>query len=203
MLSRSILTILALGGLFACTAQLGNSSRTVSTPTVAMSSRPIADTSPTAQLSNQSKLTLNSIGNVHVGMTLAEASKAAGIPLISEEPVPESRQCNYAAPQPGIEGLDFMLDGDRIVRINVTGKSSISTLSGAKIGDTEARIKSLYPGQIKVTAHAFVSEGHYLTVVPKDAKDQAYRLIFETDGDRVTSFRSGKLPQVSWVEGCW
>lgn len=84
----------------------------------------------------------------------------------------------------------------------MTSKSRVTSLSGAKIGDTEARIKSLYPGQIEVTPHKYLSNGHYLTFVPKNSQDQANRLIFETDGSRVTAFRSGKLPEVSWVEGC-
>ena len=32
--------------------------------------------------------------------------------------------------------------------------------------------------------------------------DSAYRLIFETDGQRVTEYRAGLLPAVEWVEGC-
>jgi hypothetical protein len=39
---------------------------------------------------------------------------------------------------------------DRIARVDIYKGSSITTISGAKIGDTEARIKSLYPGQIRV-----------------------------------------------------
>jgi hypothetical protein len=146
-------------------------------------------------------------------MTIAEASKVAGIQLnLDSRRVPESGRCSYAVLQPGIEGLHFMLDGDpetrsaeaqRIVRIEVRGNSQIATSTGAKIGDPEARIKALYPGQIEVTPHTYSSKGHYLTVVPKETKDRANRLIFETDGDRVTAFYSGKLPEVKRVEGCF
>lgn len=44
--------------------------------------------------------------------------------------------------------------------------------------------------------------GKYLTFVPKDATDKNYRLIFETSKNRVTRFRSGKLPEVEYIEGC-
>ena len=152
-------------------------------------------------LSNQSQLALNGIGKIRLGMTVAEASLAAGVPLIARGEAAPGSSCRYVAPSEP-EGLSFMLDGDRIVRIDVTSKSRVTSLSGAKIGDTEAQIKSLYPGQIEVTPHKYLSNGHYLTFVPKDPQDQANRLIFETDGSRVTAFRSGKLPEVSWVEGC-
>lgn len=80
--------------------------------------------------------------------------------------------------------------------------NQITTFKGAKIGDTEAQIKSLYPGQIQVTPHKYVQNGHYLTFIPKDRSDRNYRLVFETDGKLVTEFRAGKLPEVEYVEGC-
>lgn len=208
MFSQSIFTIFIMGGVTVYTFQPGNFLPTVLTSTATTSSSKlfasnIESSKQSNQLSDRSKLTYNSIGNVSVGMTVAEASKAAGIPIVLETSVPESGQCKYAKPQPKIEGLDFRLDGDRIVRIEVKGKSSISTSSGAKIGDTEAKIKSLYPGQIEIKSHWYISKGHYLNVVPKDLKDRTYRLVFETDGDRVTQIRSGQLPHVSNVEGCF
>jgi len=75
-------------------------------------------------------------------------------------------------------------------------------LSGAKIGDFEARIRAIYPKQVAVTPHRYVQKGHYLTFIPKDAVDQKYRLSFEADGQKVTQFRAGQLPEVAFVEGC-
>jgi hypothetical protein len=153
-------------------------------------------------LSSNSKLALKGIGAVQVGMTVAQASNAMGQPLISQgEPAPGS-SCSYVAPQQSIQGLNFMVINDRIVRIDVRRSSPITTLSGAKIGDSEARIKQLYPGQLTITPHKYRPNGHYLTFTPKDAADRNYRLIFETDGKQVTDFRSGRLPEVTWVEGC-
>ncbi|WP_255327297.1 hypothetical protein [Synechocystis sp. PCC 7509] len=40
-----------------------------------------------------------------------------------------------------------------------------------------------------------------MTFIPKDKSDRFYRLVFETDGKRVLSFRAGKLPEVEYVEG--
>jgi hypothetical protein len=95
-----------------------------------------------------------------------------------------------------------MVTNGRIARVDVTDNSKITTLSGAKIGDSESKIKSLYPNQIKVEAHEYDPKGHYLIFVPKDSQDKNYRIIFETDGKKVTRWRSGKLPEVQFIEGC-
>ena len=160
----------------------------------------IGATNAQTKITNLSKLAINGIGSIRVGMTVAEASKAAGIKLVGKvEP-----SCYYVQPQGAPKGLGLMVTDGRIARVDVYDKSSVTTLSGAKIGDTEARIKALYPGQIKVSLHKYTgaSGGHYLTFVPKDKSDRSYRVVFETDGKRVLSFRAGKLPEVEYVEGC-
>lgn len=168
----------------------------------------------------QYKISANGMGPIQIGMTVAQASKAAGVELIgygNGKPEPGST-CRYVKPKDGPPELDFMLAGDRIVRVdvrqiiyqdvngrpvqvNVAGKSRITTKEGAKIGDTEARIKALYP-KVQVTGHEYIPKGHYLIVKPKEPGLANYRLIFETDGDRVTYIRSGRLPEVEWVERC-
>jgi hypothetical protein len=152
------------------------------------------------QLTNQSKLTVNGIGSVKVGMTLKQASISAGTTLVRGNGYDNS--CYYVTPRNKAADVSFMVTSGRIARIDVSRKSPITTLSGAKIGDTEAKIKSLYPGKIKVEPHNYVSGGHYLVFTPKDAEYKNYRLVFETDGKRVTLIRAGKLPEASYVEGC-
>ncbi|MEH2260828.1 hypothetical protein [Nostoc sp.] len=152
-----------------------------------------------AKLTNQSKLFINGIGTVQVGMTVPQAVKAAGTKLVGDPP---NNNCYYVKPQNEPKNLSFMVTKGRISRVDVRQNNQITTLKGAKIGDTEAQIKSLYPGQIQVTPHKYVQNGHYLTFIPKDRGDRNYRLVFETDGKLVTEFRAGKLPEVEYVEGC-
>jgi hypothetical protein len=83
---------------------------------------------------------------------------------------------------------------------DVRAGSTVKTEAGAGVGDSEARIRSLYPG-LEVEPHKYV-EGHYLIVRPPAAVDSNYRIIFETDGKRVTSYRAGRMPEVRWIEGC-
>jgi len=152
-------------------------------------------------LSEQSKVTINGIGPIRIGMTLQEAVNAS-MPFTLKTGAGVGNQCGFANPLSGPEGLEFMVTDGRIARVDILRNHNITTLSGAKIGDSEARIKALYPKQITVSPHEYVAKGHYLTFTPKDAADQKYRLIFETDGQKVTQFRAGQLPEVAFVEGC-
>ncbi|HEY9834592.1 MAG TPA: hypothetical protein V6D26_28840 [Stenomitos sp.] len=151
-----------------------------------------------AKLTAQSKLSINSIGPIRVGMSVAQAEAAAGVKLTR----PDNKECSYIRPQGSKYDFLMMVTNNRIARIDIRGKSRITTISGARIGDTESKIKSLYPGRITVTPAKYAPNGHYLIFTPKDRNDAHYRIVFETDGNRVTEFRSGKQPEVEWVEGC-
>ncbi|BAZ30935.1 hypothetical protein NIES4074_34020 [Cylindrospermum sp. NIES-4074] len=172
---------------------------TFTTITFACSSLTVGIVLAQAKLTNQSKLVINGIGPVQVGMTVPQAAKAAGIRLVGDKP---NNNCYYVKPQGEPKDIGFMVTQGRISRVDVWKNNKITTPKGAKIGDSEARIKSLYPGQIKVTLHKYVQGGHYLTFIPKDRAEKNYRVLFETDGKRVTQFKSGKLPEVEFVEGC-
>ncbi len=152
-------------------------------------------------LSRRSLVAIDGIDSVRVGMTVEEAEAATGMSMLSMGEG-GSPGCSYVRPQ-GINGLAFMVTEGQISRVDVMADSPIKTLSGAGIGSTEAEIKAMYPGQIEVSPHEYVSGGHYLTFVPNDNADRDYRLVFETDENGVvTMFRSGKLSEVTWVEGC-
>jgi hypothetical protein len=150
------------------------------------------------RLSSVSKTQVDGVGGVRVGMTVKQAAKAAGVNLVSS--YEGSYECRYVQPQRGPKNIGMMVSKDRIVRIDIYKGSSIKTLKGAGIGDSEARIKSLYPGRIEVSKHKY-TKGHYLTFVPADRADQ-HRIVFETDGRKVLNYRVGKLPDVEYVEGC-
>ncbi len=154
-----------------------------------------------AKLTKESKVAIDGIGPIRVGMTVSEASVAAGTKLVSTG-YSGAPGCFYFRPQNSPKDVAFMVIGDRIARVDIWRNSPVTTISGARIGDTEERIKSLYPGRIQVSQHSYVPKGHYLTFVPKDPSDKNYRIVFETDGKRVTEYRAGKLPEVQYIEGC-
>ncbi len=151
-----------------------------------------------APLSSESRLRLDGIARITVGMTLEEASEAAGM-AISLPAGTVSRGCGYAQPESLAEGLSFMVQGKRIVRVNVF-EGYITTLSGVGVGTSEDIVMKTYPGQLEVREHPYDPSGHYLVYEPEEQTELS--LIFETDGRQVTSFRSGRRDAVEAIEGC-
>ncbi|MBA3631198.1 MAG: hypothetical protein H0W58_00050 [Acidobacteria bacterium] len=139
-------------------------------------------------------VTFNSFGAVKVGMTVSKASKALGVRLTTVE----QGDCRYYEAKGAFKDIGFMVNDGTIARFDVFERG-FATDRGAKVGDTEARIKRLYKGMYKVYQHKYVDDGHYISVEMKGGK---YFIIFETDGKRVTSFQAGRSPEIGYVEGC-
>lgn len=156
------------------------------------------------RLTEESRVATNGIGPVLIGMTVEQASKAAGVKLVPGTSGGENYGCYYYKPQTGRpKGVFFMVRQNRIVRVDVLGDSSVATLRGAKVGDTENRIRSLYPRQIKEGSLPVSGRGKNLVFVPQDIQDKNYRIVFQTSSNgQVNSYRSGRLPEVEWIEGC-
>ena len=165
----------------------------------------VTSASGQAKLTERSKLALDGIGPIRIGMTVDEASRAAGVKLVFVASGPDGVSCSQFKPEGELKDIAFMVTKGRIARVEIRDKR-ITTIRGARIGDTLDRIISLYPGQIQIIKAPLTSrpEGNskHLTFVPKDAADKNYRIIFETTFDRVREFRSGKLPEVEFLEGC-
>ena len=159
---------------------------------------PTPDSSPASTTPGNLVVNVRGIGPIAAGMTLDEANAATGNALI----IPATLQeCDFVRMKNGPEGLMFMVEQRKISRVDVQS-GTIATTTGAKIGDSEDRIRSLYPGQVTVQPHKYDEGGRYLIVTPGTAADKDYRIIFETNGKTVQRFRSGKLPAVQYVEGC-
>ncbi|MGH9226003.1 MAG: hypothetical protein ACRD2W_19945 [Acidimicrobiales bacterium] len=166
-------------------------------------------TTPTTRperLSADSRLSLQGIGPVAIGMTLAEASTAAGVPLRLLD-MPPGPECRYAVSDRSSgtgDELGFMVVDGRIVRIDVgiMGPDRIRTVSGIGKGNTEDEVRATYPGRIRAEPHPYASNGRYLVYVPSDPGLRHLSMIFETIDGRVSAFRAGQLEQVSWKEGC-
>ena len=144
-------------------------------------------------------LTEDGLGQIQVGMTLDEA---VSLGLLSENPTMNAK-CDYVFPAVGAgipEGVSVMVVRGKVARIDVdTG--SVTTEEGAKIGDTEDKIKSIYGDDLQIQPHKYLTGGHYM-IVPGDSASAGKAIVFETDGQHVTMFRAGRQPEVQWVEGC-
>ena len=154
------------------------------------------------KLTTQSRLSINGLGSVKINMTVAEASGVAGTPLVPFKPNPNP-VCSYYKPANGPEGVTFMVTSGRIATVEID-TNKIVTNYGAKIGDSESLIKSLYPaGQIQTARLANSEQGKSWTVQPSSFAEKNLRLVFvSTNGKAVTRMMAGKVPEVNYIEGC-
>jgi hypothetical protein len=135
------------------------------------------------------------MGPVKIGMTLAQLRAALHQKLGKEESVDED--CFYV-PAPGSKDVSFMIIDHSVVRIDVRAPG-IMTSTGIQLGDSEARARQVYGDRMKVTAHTYNDNGHYLTVLSVDGH---YGIRFETDNGKIGMFYAGKYDAIQYVEGC-
>ncbi|HJM74212.1 MAG TPA: hypothetical protein QF651_11785, partial [Acidimicrobiales bacterium] len=132
------------------------------------------------------------IDRVMFGMTLHDAQVAAGSQFTPITPV---GHCFLVVPEAGQAGLTFWVVAGTVERVDVDTRT-ITTRSGAGIGDTEDRIRELFGERIHTTALPDGS-GNLLAYVPKDVADATYRVMFLSNGLQITRVWAGRLP---WAE---
>ena len=117
-----------------------------------------------------------------------------------------SELCDHVTP-PGLPaGTRLMVLRDsargplKVERVGVDS-AGVLTAEGVGVGDPEARVVEVYSGRVSVQPHKYTGPmGHYVVVT--SPRDSMYRIIFETDGQRVLRYRAGRRPAVDFVEGC-
>jgi len=195
MRRRALLTI-----AIAAVACISQRDRAVDTSGARTSSNPPAAPVTSQEPAPDSVITIHGLGLLRVGMTVAEARAATGTAPGTTASEGDPNSCGYIAFSGLPDGVSAMIERGRVVRLEVN-RGNVPTAEGARIGDTEDRVKSIYSGRVAVTPHKY-TDGHYLTVRPNAQSDSAYRIVFETDGRVVTKYRVGTVPAVEYVEGC-
>lgn len=133
-------------------------------------------------------------GPVRFGMTVREAGEAMKLKLEEDGP---NRRCHFAGNDGQLPGVSFMVIDGQVVRVDVQNISN-RTDEGAGVGVTESWLKKVH-AKIKVERHPREAGGHYF-ILP--AGDGRHALLFETDGQAVTSFRAGWIEPLALIDGC-
>jgi hypothetical protein len=137
--------------------------------------------------------TVSTVGldEVTFGMSLAGAQAAAGTMFVPEGP---AARCTVYVPEQAPAGVRFTVFDGAIERVDIL-EGPIRTRSGIGIGSPVADVYARYGAQAQPVSRPDGS-GEDIVFVPQDETDAAFRVIFETDGAVVTSFRSGRVPLV-------
>jgi hypothetical protein len=151
-------------------------------------------------LSEYSRVSIKGIGDINIGMTIAQANKSGNIRLVQKSSSRESN-CQYYKPANKPLGVSFMVIDGVIARIDINNPK-IMTFSGIKIGDSESRVLAVYGEKIQTRSHKYLENGHYLVFIPTDSEDRKNNIVFETDGMKVINWRLGRAKEVRAVEGC-
>jgi hypothetical protein len=154
------------------------------------------------RLTERSEVDGRGIGPVEAGMTVAEAEQSAGRRFTIVGRDDPADRC-YEANAEGLVGLRFTVQGPAIdpregelVRVEAVD-SSWSTVSGARVGQSEAEVRRAYGGRVTEDRVSGM-----LTVAVKDGgRSFAVGFVMSERGI-VTSIRSGKAAAVTTSEGC-
>jgi serine/threonine protein kinase len=145
-----------------------------------------------------SPISTEGIGPILVGMTESVAEQAGNIELKADALM--SGSCQYLTSE-SLKDVSFMFTEGILSRIDTRNPSS-ATLSGVGVGDSEADVYAVYGDRIKSAPNAYIPEtASYLTYVPEDPLDNT-RVLFDVNEGKVVNIRSGRLPQINYIEGC-
>jgi hypothetical protein len=158
-----------------------------------------ADTVPNLALL-AAPLKTTGLGPIRIGMKLDDLRAKGLTPVLIEES--SNGQCQYYRIKDHGEPLGLMAIDDQVLRVDIWPGSLTTTRSGIRIGSTERDLVRVYGEQLEATANP-VTLGKTVIFTPQDPGEDVYRLVFETDDQgRVTQFRAGQFPSVTWAEGC-
>ena len=159
----------------------------------------IACTAAPAASAKELRVTFTAYGPVRIGMSPKAIEIALGAKLKRDAADADSAGCEYVASSRGYEGIGFMLINQRLARIDVSAPK-VSTLSGARVGQSQEEVLALYPGRVKVSPHFYTApDGDYLTMLSHDKK---HGMRFETNHGKVTVYYAGTAEAIQYVEGC-
>ena len=152
----------------------------------------VAAAATTAQaLSRSARITTAGLGPVKIGMTEKQVERALKRPIAVR--ASGNGSCGSARMGRRLFGL---FSGRRLARVYV-GSTRYATRSGIRVGDSEQAVLDTYRGEVVREPHAYDPQGSYLKIVDGNRK-----VVFDTDGRRVTQISTGRRPEIDYVEGC-
>jgi hypothetical protein len=137
------------------------------------------------------------LGPMRAGLTADQALALADWPGVARKSHKDS--CWVMPFKGGTSDFSLMIVDGRVARIEIKGESTLTTLSGAHVGMTEAALQALYGPKLEAQPHKYDENGRVF-VLRSSSGDHGLR--FETSAGRVTVMHAGPWEHLNYVEGC-
>jgi hypothetical protein len=153
-----------------------------------------------AQAGADNILTMQGLGKVRIGMTIAAAEQALGSKLTINTVEDPSGECEYAYQGPALDhDVSYMVVHGTIQRIEVWGgpDSRVRTPEGIRRGASEAAMLRAYGRRVTRQTDDYDQP----RLVLKDEAGHS-SMIFTLENGRVTWILAGNYPALGFSEGC-
>lgn len=168
------------------------------TSTTARAGAATSTTTAGPGLSTSSRLRIDGIGPINVGMTVAQARAVAGTELsLTKEPY-----CDVLSAPRGPAGVDMIITNPASGRIDliVIKEPTVATVSGIRVGNTEAEVQAAYPGRLRVVNPSLPV--HRLIYSAADPALADRVVVFVIDTGRVATMYAGLRSHAEADEIC-
>jgi hypothetical protein len=143
-------------------------------------------------------LGLDGLGPIRAGMAVEQVLRLADFSGMERKQAAE--RCwylRYGDRDTAGPSFQLMIIDGHVARIELLG--TLHTISGARLGSSEADLKALYGARLDVQPHKYDPQGHTITY---RSPDGVHGLRFETSSGKVTAIQSGPWEHLNYVEGC-
>lgn len=142
-------------------------------------------------------LGMGGLGPIRAGMTVEQVLRLADFSGFERNK--PAGDCWYLRHRGAQSAFDLMIIGDKVVRLELKGASTLHTFAGARIGTTEDELEAMYGARLDVQPHKYDEAGHTITLKSSGGD---YGLRFETSQGKVTAIQAGPWEHLNYVEGC-
>ena len=161
--------------------------------TATASARPAAETPK--KLDGNAVISTKGVGPIELGMTIAEARKAARRGIIGGSEV--TKGCRHDTVLPRRFGLTTLRFKGKI-RVLYVRRTAMPTAKGIRVNDSLARLKSKYSALVERPSDVS-SETRIFELHGKGGREIQFSV---NAADRITQIATGLRPEIDFSEGC-
>ena len=163
-------------------------------PAAAASARPAVE--KPKKLDGNAVISTSGVGPIELGMTIAEARKAAKTGIVGGSEV--TKGCRHDTVLPRRFGLTTLRFKDKI-RVLYVRRTAMPTAKGIRVNDSLERLRSKYGAKLIERPSDVSPETRIFELHGKGTREIQFSVNF---AERITQIATGRRPEVDFSEGC-